>query len=243
VVEPGVCEVWWAHTSSADECLLALLDDAEQARFERFRLAADKSRYLAAHALARLVLAGRIGTDPAALELRPDVCRCGQLHGKPRLLGEHRDLEFSLSHSGGRVVVAITTMAPVGVDVEEIRMLSDIEGVAAVVLAEPERRELHRLPASDRSAALLTYWTRKEALLKATGDGLSRPMIDIVMSAPDKPAAVLAWTGAQTRRVQVFSLAPGPEYLASLALLTGDRVRVRQLDGDPVLWSRRVPSH
>lgn len=238
VVEPGICEVWWAHPASADASLLALLDDAERARFERFRLTADKFRFLAAHALIRLVLADRLGTDPAAVELHPTVCGCGRLHGKPRLLGEHGGLEFSLSHAGRRVVVAITTMAPVGVDVEEIRLLSDIEELAAAVLAEPERRELFRLPASERSAAFLAYWTRKESLLKATGDGLSRPAIDVVVSAPDKPPAVLDWRGGRPPQAQLFPLAPDPEHVASLAVLTGDQVRVRQHDGDPLLVSQ-----
>lgn len=236
-----MCEVWWAHPTSADARLLELLDNSERARFERFRFAADKSRFLAAHALTRLVLASRIGTDPTAVEIRPSVCSCGQPHGKPRLFGEHHDLEFSLSHSGGRVVVAITTMAPVGVDVEEIRRLTDIKEMAAVALAEPERRELFRFPESDRSTAFLTYWTRKEALLKATGDGLSRPTIDVVVSAPDEPAAVLGWRRAPAPQAQIFSLSPGPGHLASLAVLTGDRVRVRQHDGDPILLSRRIP--
>lgn len=189
--------VWWAAPTDpvSRPDLVALLDEHERTRMAAFRRVEDRARYLAAHALTRLVLASHLGLDldldidPAALDL-DRTCDCGKPHGKPRLAGRPDDPGFSLTHSGGLVGVALGT-GPVGVDVERRRPLSDLDGLAR-----------HALSAAERDAALpgaegfLVTWTRKEALLKATGTGLASPMDAITLSAPDTPARVLDWPDA-----------------------------------------------
>src|SRR5690606_22853124 len=116
-------------------------------------------------------------------------CRhCGGTHGKPRLPG--CGVDFSLSHSGDRVVLVLAEGTEVGVDVER-ESDRDIDRLAEMVLSAPEREVLAGM--ADRRRGFHAYWSRKEALLKATGHGLAAPMTDIRVSAPDEPAAVLAW--------------------------------------------------
>ncbi|MCO1655826.1 4'-phosphopantetheinyl transferase family protein [Pseudonocardia humida] len=219
-----MCEVWWARPVDPDTApgLVGLLDDAERARLPRFRLPADRARYLAAHALTRIVLAGAVGAAPA--ELRFDrSCRCGEQHGKPTLPGGPG---FSLTHAGDLVGVAVHD-GPVGLDVEHARPLADLAAMAAHVSSPDET-------VADDSA-FFTLWTRKEALLKATGEGLSAPMSAITLG----PTGVLAWTGAAapTGPVWLRDLRPAAGYPAAVAGLGPGPVAVRESDGDAVLRS------
>lgn len=172
------CDVWWATpVAPADApALVALLDAHERSRMDRFRRDADAGRYLAAHALTRIVLGRRLGHAPAALVF-DRTCRCGEQHGKPTLAGGGPG--FSFTHAGVVVGVAILDDGPVGLDVEPVRALPDLDSMAQHVGAPGE------------PAAFFRAWTRKEALLKATGDGLASPMAAIVLD----DHGVAGWTG------------------------------------------------
>src|SRR5690606_21175696 len=102
-------------------------------------------------------------------------------------------LRLSWSHSGDRVVVAVTPGTEVGVDVE--RIVPHARETAERVLREPERAVLAALPEPRRPAGFVRYWTRKEALLKATGDGLAVPPALLHVTAPDAPPRLLSWSG------------------------------------------------
>ncbi|MFP5020614.1 4'-phosphopantetheinyl transferase family protein [Pseudonocardia phyllosphaerae] len=180
--------------------LVALLDDHERERMAAFRRDDDRARYLAAHALVRIVVADRISADRISADGIPDdrttaaalvldrTCRCGKPHGKPRVAGGGP--EFSLTHSGQLVGVAVSD-EPVGLDVEQHRPLSALDGLAEHVLSRAELAAGVPAPAD-----FLVTWTRKEALLKATGEGLSSPMDAITLSAPDASGPrVQAWDG------------------------------------------------
>jgi 4'-phosphopantetheinyl transferase len=213
-----VVDVWWARPVSEAPHLAALLDAHERERLERFRRPADRARYLAAHALARLVLAARLDSDPAGLEF-DRTCRCGKPHGKPTLPGLH----FSLTHSGDRVGVAVSADGPVGLDVEELRELGDLAALAGHALSPAEPR-----PAD--GPAFLRVWTRKEALLKATGEGLSSPMNAITLAG----ARVESWTDGPAQ-VWLVDLRAGPSHPAALAGLGPRPAEVTERDGDPLL--------
>ncbi|MDL4772127.1 4'-phosphopantetheinyl transferase family protein [Actinomadura xylanilytica] len=197
------------------------LDDAEQTRYDRFLRAEDKARFVTGRALARTALAEATGLPPEEIRFSTDCEHCGGTHGKPRLPG--RGVHFSLSHSGGLVVLALSRgagAAEVGVDVER-ESDRDIDSIADMVLAAPEREVLAALPPAERRRAFHAYWSRKEALLKATGHGLAAPMSAIHVSAPAAPAEVLAWEGeAAVPTARLADLSPGPGYAASVAALT-----------------------
>jgi 4'-phosphopantetheinyl transferase len=211
--------------------LVDLLDGHERTRLAAFRIPADAARYLAAHALVRLVLASRLGTDPAALVF-DRTCRCGQQHGKPRLAGPGTHPEFSLTHSGDLVGLAVAD-GPVGLDVEHHRSLSDIAGMTEHVSSPTELARSR--PTS--TAAFLEVWTRKEALLKVTGEGLSRPMTSITLSPPGSPPAVEEWAGADapSSPVWLVDLRPAARHPAAVAGFGATAPTVTEHDGSRVL--------
>jgi 4'-phosphopantetheinyl transferase len=214
--------VWWAAPVAPGDAhgLVALLDRQERDRLDRFRRPADQARYLAAHALVRLVLADTVGASAAALAF-DRTCRCGAQHGKPVLPGGPG---FSLTHAGDLVGVAVHPGGDVGLDVEQVRELGDLTAMAAHVCSPRES-------AAD-AEAFFTLWTRKEALLKAVGTGLAAPMSAITLG----PAGVLAWTGEDAPREPMWlaDLHPGEGYHAAVAG-TGARPAVTERRGDDLL--------
>lgn len=226
--------VWWAGPvdPASRPDLVALLDPHERARLAALRREPDRARYLAAHALARRVLGTRLGADPAGLELGR-TCRCGAPHGKPRLAARPDAPGFSLTHSGALVAVALAD-GPVGVDVEQHRTLTDPAGLARHALSPAERRA-----GTPGPAGFLVTWARKEALLKATGDGLSRPMATITLSAPGTPARVLDWPDADGPWWVADVATPHDDHSGAVAGPgTGPPV-IAVADGDAVLSARR----
>ncbi|WP_030173000.1 4'-phosphopantetheinyl transferase family protein [Spirillospora albida] len=217
------CAVHWARPADGPE-MRALLDERERDRYEKFLRAEDKARFVTGRFLARSVLADRTGLAPDRIRFTTDCPLCAGTHGKPRLPGH--DLDFSLSHSGDRVVLVLVEGAEVGVDVER-ESDRDIVRLAEMVLTEPEREALFAMP--DRRRGFHTYWSRKEALLKATGHGLAAPMTAIHVSPPDAPAEVLAWHGeAAAAEVRLADLTPGPGYAASAAVLTSRPLKITE---------------
>jgi 4'-phosphopantetheinyl transferase len=214
--------VWWAApvAPAGAPGLVTLLDGHERDRLHRFRRPADQARYLAAHALVRLVLADAVGTPPAALAF-DRTCRCGEQHGKPVLPGGPG---FSLTHAGDLVGVAVHPGGDVGLDVEQARELADLPAMADHVCSPRET-------AAD-AEAFFTLWTRKEALLKAVGTGLATPMSAITVG----PAGVLDWTGEDAPRDPLWlaDLHPAAGYHAAVAG-TGARPEIVEERGDALL--------
>jgi 4'-phosphopantetheinyl transferase len=217
-----VTDVWWAAPVAPADApgLVALLDAHERGRLDRFRRPVDSARYLAAHALTRLALAEVVGTPADALVF-DRTCRCGEQHGKPVLPGGPG---FSLTHAGDLVGVAIDPAGAVGLDVEEVRELTDLKAMTEYVCSPRES-------VAD-SQAFFTLWTRKEALLKATGTGLASPMSAITLG----PSGVQEWTGADAPSEPVWlrDLYPAPGYRAAAAGF-GDAPPVREAPGGPLL--------
>jgi 4'-phosphopantetheinyl transferase len=163
---PPPFELWLVSLASpAGGADFDLLDDAERARSARFHFERDRGRYVAAHAALRRLLAQRTSRDPAAL-----VIEAGP-HGKPDLAGTSR-CAFSLSHCEDLALVALADDGEIGVDLERVRPLADLDGLARQCLTLHERHEIDLLAPGDRSLAFLRRWTRKEACLKALGAGL-----------------------------------------------------------------------
>jgi 4'-phosphopantetheinyl transferase len=163
--------VWLANldrAAFAREALDRWLSGEERARAAAFRRARDRRRFSASRAQLRALLGRYLEVDPARLRLE---LRAG---GKPALAADSRaeGLEFNVSHAGERAVFAIAFDRPVGVDIEQVRGDLDIQRMARIAFSERERERLGRLDAGSRAAAFLAAWTRKEAVLKARGDGL-----------------------------------------------------------------------
>lgn len=125
---------------------------------------------------------------------------------------------------------------PTGLDVEALRSDLDVVALAVEALADEERAVLEALPAAERVAAFLTYWTRKEAVLKATGRGLSTPPADLTVSGPAYRARLLAWVGAAARPspMRLYDLDLGPGFVACVAVLCDLPLRIEV--SEATLW-------
>jgi 4'-phosphopantetheinyl transferase len=192
-VPVGASEVVYAFVSVVDEPSVgdeALLDDEERARSRRFVRPADRRRFVLAHAALRLFLA-------CCLDVRPTRVRYESgMHGKPRLAPALASLEFSLSHSGGLALMAAARNRALGVDVEQVRDMPDAMTIADTHFSAVERAALRALPPDDRRHAFFRCWTRKEAMIKALGEGLGRALgsFDVDL-APESTSALTQLDG------------------------------------------------
>jgi 4'-phosphopantetheinyl transferase len=151
------------------EGLREILSINEQQRADRFNFDCDRKRHIIARGLLRLVVARLSNTSPELLKI------ISTSHGKPHLLHDLRQprIEFNISHSGELVFVVIANSRTVGIDVEEVRNDFPLEMIAREAFSTVEFDELMALDPALRLDSFFTGWTRKEALLKANGKGLS----------------------------------------------------------------------
>jgi 4'-phosphopantetheinyl transferase len=136
----------------------------------------------------------------------------------------------SVAHAGDRVAVAVCRQAAIGVDVEVLGRFgaAELAETAAAVLAPGEHVRT--------AAELTTTWTRKEALLKATGEGLLAPLDRVVLSPPSAPPRVLRWDGGPVR---LHDLHAPAGHVGALAVLGARPHRVVEADGGPLLAATR----
>lgn len=174
----------------------ALLDGDERGRADRFMRAEDRIRFLGSHAALRVVLGRTLGTPPETVTIGRDA------DGRPILTGAGAgNVDFNLSHSGRYALIGLVRRGRIGVDVEVCRPLPDALRIARHHFASDEATALAALPAGSVQAAFFALWTRKEAVVKATGTGLSLPLAAFSVSVPPHPPRILridrgprAWT-------------------------------------------------
>jgi 4'-phosphopantetheinyl transferase len=173
-LERDEVHLWWGRGDAVEDVdgLRGWLSDEERGRAERFRHAADARAFVFRRAFLRSVLTRYAGLAPAELRFGR-----GEF-GKPFLAGTPACVRFNSSSSAGWVLVVVSAERELGVDVERAdqRFLApeELSHLARRVLTSEEQAALARLPGEQRPCAFLRLWTRKEALLKALGTGLSR---------------------------------------------------------------------
>jgi 4'-phosphopantetheinyl transferase len=207
--------------------LVGYLSADERERAARFVLARARNRFLAGRTFLRLLLSRCLGAEPADLRFRYGPS------GKPRLVGAHGDLEFSLARSEVLVVCALAPRCGgVGVDVERVRPLSEAEALARAAFSPREVARLHSLPEPVRLRAFYEAWTRKEAFLKALGCGLARPLDSFdVAFGPNESPRLLRTLGdpAEAERFSLHAVEPDPDHIGAVAIAGHDwRVRHRR---------------
>lgn len=170
----GEVHVWRAALAQPAEALLALaaaLSPDERARAARYRREDDRRRSVIGHGLLRQLLGQCLGEAPG--ELRFEL---GEF-GKPALAGpgtaNRAGPHFNISHAGDWILIGLAADRPIGVDVERMREEVACDRLAERFFSRPEREALASLPPALRRAAFFACWTRKEAYLKARGDGLT----------------------------------------------------------------------
>jgi 4'-phosphopantetheinyl transferase len=179
--------------------LRARLSDAERQRAGRFRYERDRRRFIVARARLRELLAARLDVKPQAIELAYGK------NGKPGLAQRYADSgwRFNVAHCDDVAVYAFSRDSDVGIDIEAIRAIPEADDIAARFFSRREYAAYSALAPRDRPLGFLQCWTRKEALAKALGDGLSMPLDEFDVSRAS------GW------RLQSFSPLPG--FVAALA--------------------------
>jgi 4'-phosphopantetheinyl transferase len=194
-----------------------LLSADELQRAWRFRFPTDSRRFAIARTSLRMLLAGYLGDEPAKISFHYSD------HGKPSLAGAHASnrLRFNVSHSGNVAIFAFVLDRNVGVDIERVHTDIEVDAVAQRFFSPYERLALAALPTSEKHLGFFNCWTRKEAFVKAVGQGLSLPLESFDVSLRlGEPARLLA-TRPDTREAERWTMiAPGiqPEHVAAIVV-------------------------
>jgi 4'-phosphopantetheinyl transferase len=197
----------FSNTLSADE----------QARASRFHFERDRNRFIVGRGWLRALLGQYLDCAPA--QLRFDYGN----RGKPALSGPLKpgSLHFNLAHSDGLALLAVTHLCSVGVDVEQIRPLTDAESIAERFFSPQESAGFKASPTCQQPTAFFNLWTRKEAWLKATGKGIADSLDQVEVSfLPGQPAQFLRLFGNSKTAQQwgLVELAPANGFIGALAL-------------------------
>jgi 4'-phosphopantetheinyl transferase len=197
--------------------LFRYLSVDERTRAERFLFEKDKKRFIAGVGILRALLGLYLDTDPCELRFHYGD------HGKPRLSDESGKeiLYFNRSSSEGRAVYGFTRDCEIGVDIEYIRDLPEMNRITERYFSEIENEVFGSLPENEKREAFFNCWTIKEALVKATGDGLFRPLDSFeVFLGPDEPARLINVAGnpSTAARWSIQSFKPAPGYAAAFAV-------------------------
>jgi 4'-phosphopantetheinyl transferase len=204
----------------------ALLSDEERARALRHHRPEDRARSAGGAALLRSVVGGLTGIAPGAVAVGRRCARCGGPHGRPELPGT--GLYASISHAGSWVVVAVTRAGPVGVDIEPASFDAgrdcEVRGEWGWLRARVAGPSEASVVAPDDNP--LMVWTRKEAVLKATGEGLTTPMPEVVVTPPSQPPALLRHARRPDLACRLSDLASVDGYAGAVAVLTSADVPV-----------------
>jgi 4'-phosphopantetheinyl transferase len=212
-------EVVMARLNPEAETVRALatcLSDAERQRAQRFRFDRDRRRFVVARARLRQLLAARLGTRPEAVTLA-----YGR-NGKPALAQRLADTDwcFNVAHCDELAVYAFSAQREIGIDVEAIRSFAEADDIASRFFSHRENQAYRALAPADKPLGFFNCWTRKEAFVKALGDGLSMPLDRFDVSlAPGEPAQILRVdsTPGEDSGWRLDSFSPLPGFVAAVA--------------------------
>jgi 4'-phosphopantetheinyl transferase len=197
----GCVDVWRIDLDEPPSTTFSALSSDELHRAQRFHFEKDRQHYIRCRSALRNLLSRYLET-PAA-----DICFEYQPGGKPELTEQQNPLQlrFNVSHSARLALIAISAVHRLGIDIEKERADVDITALAERFFSTRERDGLRALPDHLRVAAFFACWTRKEAFLKATGDGLSFPLADFsVTTHPEVGPALEEIRGDTQPRQQWF---------------------------------------
>ena len=214
---PDEVHVWRLLLAQPPEPLAILartLAPDERHRAARFHFDRDRTAYTAARGALRTLAGGYLGVAPA------DLVFAYRAKGKPYLEAAPRDLRFNVSHSGQFALLAFTFGCEVGVDVEHRRPMQDLLSLAKLSFSEPEYATLCGLPPAHQLDAFFACWSRKEAFIKTTGEGISQLGDFEVSLRPGEPARLLRVAGVAPadHRWSMHELPAIPDHAAALVV-------------------------
>ena len=192
----------------------ALLSPDESDRAARFRFERHRMRFTLARSALRIFLGRLLNCDPKCVQFQYGP------KGKPDLAGGLSPVSFNASNSGDLAAYAFTTACPIGIDIEHIRPMPDLHDVARHFFSSDEVTDLMNLPDDERPAGFFRCWTRKEAYIKAVGDGLSLPLdsFRVTLLPSDPPRIVhLRGSGDSAANWSLHAFTPAPGYFGAFA--------------------------
>ncbi|MEO7027771.1 MAG: 4'-phosphopantetheinyl transferase superfamily protein [Acidobacteriaceae bacterium] len=210
-------DVFFCDMGAADEASLQrdwkILSADERQRAGRFHFDRDHSMFVSCRATLRRLLAERTSRSPESLKFAFGP------QGKPSLPGTH--VSFNLSHAGQWFACAISTGGELGIelgiDIEHVHPLEDMQALARHFFAPAEVERLASIPKTERTRSFFECWTRKEAVIKATGEGVSRPLDSFeVAFGPNTAPALLRLDNQPTPGWPMHTFDPAPQYIAAL---------------------------
>ncbi len=206
--------VWqWTLTATSAEMAQAeaVLSPDEQARADRFHFSEHRTRYIIGRAMLRQLLGVYLNQAAERIRLTTNP------HGKPTLVAPPFDVRFNLAHSEAVAVVAVTIGRTVGIDIERVDRTVDTVSISRHFFSANEQAALTALPPAAQRRAFFACWTRKEAYIKARGEGLSIPLssFDVSVSGPARLLACRQHPD-EVDRWQMESLAVGEGLAAAL---------------------------
>jgi 4'-phosphopantetheinyl transferase len=220
---PGEIHVWSIRLDPPAERVERLgrfLAADEWQRASRFRFEKHRRQYVVGRGALRALLAAYAGTRPERVQFAYGP------RGKPFLAPELAEagLQFNLSNSDELAVVGLVRGPEIGVDVEYLRPMPDCSQIAERFFSQSEREVLRGIPAARKEEAFFNCWTRKEAYLKAVGEGLAAPLdsFDVTL-APGEPPRMLSLEGDPERaaRWSFHDLRPADDYIGAVAIEGG----------------------
>lgn len=203
--------------SSALNTFAGILSASELEHARRFRFDQHRNRFIAGRGFMRTLLSHYLQIKPAQLEFVYNA------YGKPLLSGAFVEsrLNFNLAHSENLALLAVTRLGTIGIDVERIRPVTDAGQMAAMFLSARESAAFYNLPPEQKPVAFFNLWTRKEAWLKATGEGIGHLLKAVEVSfLPGEPARFLSLPGnpQTTASWRLRDFEPAPGFVAALAI-------------------------
>lgn len=203
----------WCHTIHYDDPFLReapfLLAESELTRAKRYHFEKDRRVYESGHVFIRKILSHYTGINAEKLELTPIV------NQKPVLMNAPFKIHFNISHSGHKIIVAVGFVSDVGIDIEKVIPDFDTDGFAEANYHANEQKHLSELNGEDEVDYFYCIWTRKEAWLKLTGEGINDHLKELDFSGKDGKVHSLKPHGHH--ELFMTSWKDGSEYIATLA--------------------------
>jgi 4'-phosphopantetheinyl transferase len=193
----------------------------ERMKAEHFRFERDRSRFITARGILRLILGCYLSVEPSAIRF------CYKKNGKPRLQNRFAKtgIQFNLSHSEGLALYVFARDHEVGVDIERIRDFPETEQMVEQFFSAREIVVFRTLSGSKKQETFFSWWTRKEAFVKATGDGLSYPIDTFDASAvPGKSIELFRILGdaEEASEWSIGDVRPAEEFAGAVAVEGGN---------------------
>ena len=208
-LKDGEVHVWAVPLHGEAAAFADVLSSAEQDRVRRFRFADHQRRFQICHGALRQILGAYTGVEPQQVAFRHGP------RGKPYLEGVGP--AFNLSHSGKLALVAVS-QSELGVDVEKVRRLESLSQIAQRHFSDAEFGALSALDGDQRELAFYRCWTRKEAYIKALGEGLSMSLDSFEVSVGVEPQFLACHDGREDpAEWSMMDVSPGPEFVGALA--------------------------